>query len=166
MSQHILEKLERIVETVRRRLEGDAAVAFVHESGHRVTPLGMVRFLRSMGGRAAIQERIDQGKGNVEILQELFPSSRAGRLRVPPPVQQDLFSTVDLSSEPLYAPGHADDEFDTTRMTIRLPNDVYHALTLAARVEGVSRNQLLVDLLTAALSRMSPPEIGPEEDGT
>ena len=52
MDKQAFEKLERIVETVRRHLEGDAAVAFVHESGHRVTSQGMVRFFRSSRTRS------------------------------------------------------------------------------------------------------------------
>ncbi len=155
MDNTAFEKLEAIVETVRRHLEGDAAVAFVHESGHRVTSQGMVRFFRSVGGRSAIAKRIQEGKSNVEILYDVFPSFAGRRPPLAAPVQQDL---VDLSGEPLYAAGYGDEDFESTKLAIRLPNDVCRALALAAKMEGVPRNQLIVDLLTGALGRMSPPE--------
>ena len=155
MDKQTFEKLDRILETVRRQLEGDDAVAFVHESGHRITPQGMVRFFRSVGGRSAVAKRIQEGMSNVEILYDVFPSFAGKRPPLAAPVQQDL---VDLSGEPLYAAGYGDEDFESTRLTIRLPNDVYRALGMAAKMEGVPRNQLIVDLLTGALGRMSPPE--------
>ena len=73
---HTRQKQERVIEAVRRGLEGESAVAFVRQSGFLVTPLGLVRHLRALGGRARILERIHEGKSNVEILELQFPAER------------------------------------------------------------------------------------------
>ena len=150
---HTRQKQERVIEAVRRGLEGEAAVAFVRQSGFLVTPLGLVRHLRALGGRAHILELIHEGRSNVEILELQFPAERLARLQPPPQEQADLFGSVDLSHEPVSLPNLLPGDFDTTRLTLRVPNDLYHALGIAARVEGVNRNQLIVDILTSALSR-------------
>ncbi len=153
MSIQTRQKQERIIEAVRRGLEGEAALAFVRQSGFLTTPMGLVRHLRTLGGRAHILERIHEGKSNVEILELQFPTERLARLRPAPQEQADLFGAVDLSHEPVNLPNLLPGDFDTTRLTVRVPNDVYHALGIAARVEGINRNQLIVDILTSALSR-------------
>lgn len=150
---HTRQKQERVIEAVRRGLEGESAVAFVRQSGFLVTPLGLVRHLRTLGGRARILELIHEGKSNVEILELQFPSERLARLQAVPQEQADLFGGVDLSHEPVNLPNLLPGDFETTRLTLRVPNDLYHALGIAARVEGVNRNQLIVDILTSALSR-------------
>ena len=150
---HTRQKQERVIEAVRRGLEGEAAVAFVRQSGFLVTPMGLVRHLRALGGRARILERIHEGKSNVEILELQFPAERLTRLQPAPQEQSELFGAVDLSHEPVHLPNLLPGDFDTTRLTLRVPNDLYHALGIAARVEGVNRNQLIVDILTSALSR-------------
>ena len=153
VSMDTRQKQERIIEAVRRGLEGEAAVAFMRQSGFLTTPLGLVRHLRALGGRARILERIHEGKSNVEILELQFPAERLTRLQSSPQEQADLFGVVDLSQEPVSLPNLLPGDFDTTRLTLRVPNDLYHALGIAARVEGVNRNQLIVDILTSALSR-------------
>ncbi len=158
------QKQERVVEAVRRGLEGEAAVAFVRQSGFLVTPLGLVRHLRTLGGRARILELVHEGKTNVEILEMQFPTERLTRLHVPPQEQADLFGSVDLSHEPVRLPDLQPGDFDTTRLTLRVPNDLYHALGIAARVEGVNRNQLIVDILTSALSRTPNMDRYPDLD--
>jgi hypothetical protein len=152
------QKQERIIEVVRRGLEGETAVAFMRQSGFLVTPLGLVRHLRTLGGRAHLLELIHEGKSNVEILELQFPAERLSRLHSAPQEQADLFGGVDLSHEPVSLPNLLPGDFDTTRLTLRVPNDLYHALGIAARVEGVNRNQLIVDILTAALSRTPGPD--------
>jgi hypothetical protein len=134
-------------------LEGDAALSFVRQSGYLTTPLGLVRHLRALGGRASVLERIHEGKSNVEILELQFPAERLSRLRPAAQEQADLFGAEDLSHEPVSLPNLLPGDFDTTRLMLRVPNDLYHALGIAARVEGVNRNQLIVDILTSALSR-------------
>ncbi len=147
------EKQERIIESVRRGLEGDAALAFVHQSGYALTPLGLAKQIRSMGGRGRLLDLIHEGKTNVEILQTVLPRSAERQFRVHPPSQEELFKSEDWSQEPLRVPGLWINAADTTKLTIRLPNDVCQALTIAARMEGVNRNQLVVDLLTRILSQ-------------
>jgi len=170
VSLHTRQKQERVIEVVRRGLEGDAAVAFMRQSGFLTTTTGLVRHLRALGGRARILERIHEGNSNVEILESLFPAGRLTRLRPAVQEQADLFGSVDLSHEPVQLPNLLPGDFDTTRLTLRVPNDLYHALGIAARVEGVNRNQLIVDILTSALSRSPgldrfPDTDLPEEDG-
>ncbi len=153
MSIQARQKQERIIEAVRRGLEGEAAIAFMRQSGFLTTPIGLVRQLRSLGGRARILEQIHEGKSNVDILELQFPAERLARLRPATQEQADLFGAVDLSHEPVTLPNLLPGDFDTTRLMLRVPNDLYHALGIAARVEGVNRNQLIVDILSTALSR-------------
>lgn len=161
---HTIQKQERVIEAVRRGLEGEAAVAFVRQSGFMVTPLGLVRHLQALGGRARILEHIHEGKTNVEILELQFPAKRLTRLPSAPQEQAELFGSVDLSHEPVTLPNLLPGDFDTTRLTLRVPNDLYHALGIAARVEGVNRNQLIVDILTSALSRTPGMDRFPESE--
>jgi hypothetical protein len=161
---HTRQKQERVIEAVRRGLEGEAAVAFVRQSGFLVTPLGLVRHLRSLGGRARILEHIHEGRSNVEILEMQFPAERLMRIQPARQEQAELFGAVDLSHEPVSLPNLPPGDFDTTRLTLRVPNDLYHALGIAARVEGVNRNQLIVDILTSALSRTPGLDRFPEAD--
>ena len=147
---------ERIIEAVRHGLEGDAAVEFIHQSGHAITTAGIARHLRSMGGRKHVHELLGQGKNNLEILKVCFPDADLTELEREPPQQGELFEethrrdadVLDYVDTPLY---------ETTRMSIRMPADLYEALRLAARAEGKSQNQLVVDILTSALSKMPTP---------
>jgi len=56
--------------------------------------------------------------------------------------------------------------FDTRKIALRLPSDLYEAIQLAAHAENTSKNQLIVDILTSALAQMPklPPQSG--EEGT
>jgi hypothetical protein len=147
-------KHERIVEAVRQGLEGDAAVEFLSASGFPVNTASIVRNLRLMGGRHKIQLLIDEGKSNTEVLQAVFPEEPPETFPIHAPRQEELFhqaaqADATLIDTPLY---------DTTKITLRLPTDVYEAVRIAARVEHKNQNQVIVDILTAALARMPAPE--------
>ncbi|MDP7640535.1 MAG: hypothetical protein QGG73_12625, partial [Candidatus Hydrogenedentes bacterium] len=47
--------------------------------------------------------------------------------------------------------------FPTTKMSITVPSDLYEAIRAAAVAEKKSQNQIIVELLTSALSRVSAP---------
>ena len=144
------QKQERIIEAVRLGLEGDAAVEFLCGSGYAMTSPAIARNLRMLGGRKAIENLIGQGMSNAEVLQLAFPEDT--QYPIPhQPTQRELFQP---------APGAtvgADDDmplYDTTKLTIRIPRDLYEAIRMAARAENKPQNQLIVDILTTALSRM------------
>ncbi len=155
------------MEAVRRGLEGDAAVEFVRESGFAMTSAGIARHLRSMGGRGKVQELIDKGMTNIEILETSFPEEDLGHLHEQPPSQPELFET-----EPNTAPVPPPDlatagMFDTRKIALRLPSDLYEAVRLAAKAEDTSQNQLIVDILTSALSQMPRmPHEGEDEEAS
>ncbi len=151
-------KLERIIEAVRKGLDGDAAVEFVCRSGHAINANGIARNLRSMGGRGRIVELIRARKTNVEILNTCLAGMHMKETPIPP-TQEELFPQSPLhelgqglGNEPLY---------DTTKVTLRIPSELFEAIRLAAKAEGKTQNQLIVDVLTSALSRMPP--FPPEE---
>ncbi len=150
-------KQERIIEAVRHGLEGMAAVEFIQKSGYQMTTAGIARNLRVMGGRGRILKLINEGKSNLEIMQICFPNEDLSHLRPEPPTQGELFvpgekpragSLVRLRNEPTY---------ETRKMAIKVPADLYEAIRLASKAEGKSQNDLIVDVLTSALSRMGPP---------
>ncbi len=149
-------KCERIIEAVRHGLEGDSAVEFIRQSGYAMTTAGVARHLRAMGGRGRVQALIREDKTNFDILQTCFPNDDLEILRRQPPSQGELFEEPGVHSTlthtsmdvPLY---------ETAKMSIRLPADLYEAIRLASRAEGKSQNQLIVEILTAALSRMPQP---------
>jgi hypothetical protein len=156
MNKHAMttEKQERVIEAVRRGLDGDAAVAFIRNCGYAMSPVGIARHLKSLGGRAAVETLISEGRNNIEIIQQLNPEADTADLPVPEPSQQELF--VDLTTGD-HGPALDDLEragFETTKMTLRLPTDVYEALRLASRAENRTQNELIVDILTNALSQM------------
>ena len=152
-------KQERIIELVRQGLEGDAAVEFVQHSGHAITSRGIVQHLRHMGGRGRILRFIEEGKTNIEILQICFPDTDLAALHLPPPTQSDLFG-----DEAPPAAAHRPDEdaplYDTSKLTLRLPSDLYEAIRVAAKAENKTHNELITDILTAALARMPAPPSG------
>ncbi len=153
-------KQERIVEAVRHGLDGDAAVAFVHESGFKMNTTVIARHLKAMGGRGRVQELIHAGKSNSEILAECFPNDEElATLQPAPPNQTDFF--VEESAGSILPFGHVvPSQFETTKMTLVLPTDLYEALRAAAKAENKSRNDLIVEVLTTALSRMPAlPEV-------
>ena len=148
----VRQKQERVVEAVRLGLEGDAAVEFLCSSGYAMTSPSIVRNLRMLGGRKAIEDLISQGMSNGEVLQATFPQDAAYPIPHQPPTQRELF-------QPLAAAGplvENDDIplYETTKLTIRIPRDLYEAIRIASKAENKPQNQLIVDILTAALSRM------------
>ena len=149
-------KQERIIEAVRQGLEGDASVEFVCRSGYAVNTSAIARHLRAMGGRGHILELIRQGKSNPEILRICLPDAPEEEAPPAPPRQEELFvqspdagEAATPGDQPLY---------ETTKVTIRLPSDLFEAIRLAARAEGKSQNQIIIEVLTSALSRMPSPE--------
>lgn len=153
-------KRERVIEAVRHGLEGDAAVEFIHNSGFAMTTAGIARHLRSMGGRAAVQTLIEAGHNNREILERCFPGDDLSVVPEPEPTQGELFDAGDTPAPPPAVGVHHDEQFETTKLTLRVPHDLYTALRIASRVEGKPQNQLIVEILTTALSQI--PRLGEE----
>ncbi len=157
MTKQIRTKQERIIEAVRQGLEGEAAVEFIHGCGYAMTVAGIARHLRAMGGRGRILERINEGWSNLEILEECFPGDDLSELPADLPTQGELFS-VDGAAPHTLTPIRTElPPFETTKVTLRMPTDLYEAVGLAARAEGRKRNDLIVDILTSALSRLPVP---------
>lgn len=154
MAKQVKAKQERVIEAVRRGLEGTTAVEFIHQSGYALTAAGIARHLRKMGGRGRIQELINDGKTNLEILKICFPKEDPVNLEFLAARQEELF--VDLSSHQAESQLDFPDVpvYDTARVSLRLPADLYEAIRLAARAEGKSQNQLIIELLTKALSSL------------
>ncbi len=153
-------KQERIIEAVRHGLEGDAAVAFLHDSGFKMNSAGIVRNLKAMGGRGRLQELIHSGQSNHEILTACFPGDDdIDSMPVAAPSQTDFFDESPASAIVPFGrviPA----QFETTKMTLVLPTDLHEALKAASRAENKSRNDLIVEILTSALSRLPAlPEI-------
>ncbi|HEO70900.1 MAG TPA: hypothetical protein ENN80_06510 [Candidatus Hydrogenedentes bacterium] len=162
-SKQLRAKRERVIEAVRHGLEGDAALEFIHQNGYALTQSGLARHLRTMGGRGRVQELIAVGKSNVEILQECFPEDDLSELRATPPSQQELFDEDEVVNSMTPFPGTNAPLYATAKLTIRVPAELYEAVRIASRAEGKTQNQLIVDILTWALSRM--PESMPESMG-
>jgi len=161
MPKQVRAKQERIVEAVRHGLEGEAAAEFIRQSGYAMTVAGIARHLRSMGGRGHVQELINAGKTNNEIMCICFPDVSPDDLPVEPPSQGELFEQelkmhVALANDeggvPLY---------ETTKVSFRAPADLYEAIRIAAKAEHKTQSQLIVDILTEALSKM--PRIPKDE---
>ncbi len=150
MTKQIHEKQERVIEAVRHGFEGDIAVEFIRKSGYAMTIAGITRHLRSMGGKGKVQELILEGKTNLEILELCFPEEDLDELYAEPPSQCDLF----LNDLPNVAPPFQLALYDTRKMVIKVPEDLYEAIRLAAKAENTTINQLIVDVLTSALSRI------------
>lgn len=153
MSKQVREKQERVVEAVRHGLEGEAAVDFIRQSGFAMTSAGIARHLRSMGGRGRVQELISEGKTNLEILESCFPGEMLEELEAEPPMQGELFAQGSPPSVPSLRllP-------DVRKIAIKVPEDLYQAIRIAAKAEGKSQNDLLVDILSSALSRLPGAE--------
>jgi len=163
-SRQTREKQERVVEAVRRGLEGPAAVEFIHHAGYAITQPGIARHLRSMGGRGKVQEMIGEGKSNREILEASFPDEDID-LPGPAPRQPELFATeAGQPAPPEPSEAHAA-VYDTVKMTVRMPADLHEAIKIAAKVEGKAQNDLIVDILTHHLSQIPDfePGEGPRE---
>jgi hypothetical protein len=153
-------KQERIIEAVRLGLEGDAAVEFVHGNGFKINGPAIARHLKTLGGRGRILELIEQGHSNTGILSICFPhDEEVAALPPVPPNQTDFFEEAVPAS--LLPFRHVvPSQFETKKMTLVLPSEVYEALKAASRAEGKSRNDLIVEILTSALSRLPTlPEV-------
>ena len=154
-------KQERIIEAVRHGLDGMAAVEFIQNSGFAMTTAGIAKNLRSMGGRGRVQELINDGKTNIEIMERCFPEADLSHLQPEPPSQQELFGGEPATRRSSVVPFRDDPLYETRKMSIKVPADLYEAIRLAAKAEGKSQNELIVDVLTSALSRIPGP---PRED--
>ena len=155
MAKQAQQKQDRIIEAVRNGLEGDAAVDFVHQSGFAMTSAGIARHLRKFGGRGKIVALIQAGFSNLEILQTIYEEIDADIEAAHAPSQQDLFADEPPSPKvPENLLLHKD-LFESTKVTLKLPNDLHEALRMAAKAENTTQTQLIVDILTSALSRMS-----------
>lgn len=150
-------KQERVVEAVRHGFDGDAAVEFIHQNGYAIAPAGIARHLRIMGGRGRIQELIAAGKSNVEILAACFPDDDLSDFEPTPPSQGELFAEDEVAAVTI--PFELPDAplYETAKLTVRLPADLYEAIRIAARIENKPQNQLIVEILTSALSKMPYP---------
>jgi hypothetical protein len=150
-------KQERIIEAVRQGLQGDAAVEFVCRNGYAMNTAAIARHLRSMGGRGRIQELVGQGFSNLEILKTCFPNLDIDSIPFAPPRQEELFA----DSAPVAEDADSDTEdaplYETAKLTLRVPSDLYEAIRFAARAENKTQGQLIVDILASALSRMPEP---------
>ena len=155
-------KAERIVEAVRRDLEGNGAVDFLRSGGFALTTQGIARHLRDLGGRGRVASLIKEGRTNEEVLDACHPNTPDAVAPLMAPEQGSLFGSEDA---PYDGPLDRDSSlFPTTRLTIRVPSDLYAALRLAAHAEKKSVNQVIVDTLTWAMSRLPTPVQGELED--
>jgi len=149
------QKQERVIEAVRCGLEGDDAVEFIRQSGFAMTPSGIARHLRKLGGRGNIVALIAAGRSNLEILQTVYTEIDADLEAAHVPSQQELFAENPPGPKVPENLLHHQDLFESTKITLKLPNDLHEALRLAAKAENTTQSQLIVDILTSALSRMS-----------
>lgn len=152
MPKQRYEKRERIIEAVRLGLEGDDAVEFIRQSGYPMSTQGIARHLRIMGGRGRVLQLIEEGKTNLEILRECSPEEEDIDLAIPP-TQTELFKEDTGISPTAAAWAHAA-MYETRRISLRVPEDLYEAIRMAAKAEHKTQNDLIVDILTSALSRM------------
>lgn len=146
-------KRERVVEAVRRDLSGEAAVQFLHQEGYAMTSSVVARHLRNMGGRVQVEGFIGEGLTNLDILHRCFPEADLSEVQSEFPGEtKGLFAlTKDL-------PASEEDEerslYATRKLTVTIPSELFEAIRAAARGEGKSQNQVIVDILTSTLSRM------------
>lgn len=146
-------KQERIIEAVRQGLEGDATLEFLHQSGYAMTAAGVARHLKKLGGRGRVEQLVQEGHTNVEILEACLPDEDLSEVRRLLPEAGDLFGAsahvVRVEDSPVYA---------TAKLTIQIPADLYEALRAAAHAERKSQNRLITELLTRSLSRLPSPD--------
>lgn len=160
MAGHTHAKQERVVEAARHGLRGPEAVEFLHQSGYAMTEAGLERHLKKLGGYGRVRELIESGLSNMDVLATALPDADLRDVPVEPPTQPELFEAPEHhESDEIIDPDAP--VFETAKMAIKVPADLYEAIRLAARAEGKSRNDLIVEILTAALSRM--PEMEAEE---
>lgn len=157
MTKQLHAKLERVIEAVRHGLEGEAAAEFVRQSGYAMSVPGLARHLRTLGGRGNVQDLINAGKANVEILKTCVPGVDEADFPLEAPSQGELFAR-ELALRETAATEYSDTPlYETAKLSVRVPADLYEAIRLAAKAEGKSQSQLIVEILTAALSQMPRP---------
>ena len=127
-----------------------------------MTTAGIAKHLRSMGGRGHILELIKAGRSNFEILQGCFPEDDLSHMRPVPPEQEELFSPS--KGEIPFPAASANNIYELRKMAIKVPADLYEAIRLAAKAEGKNQNDLIVDVLTSALSRVPHPPVDDTEN--
>ena len=155
MAKQTLQKQERVIEAVRNGLDGDDAVEFIRQSGFAMTTAGIARHLRKLGGRGNIVALIEAGLSNLEILHRVYGDIDAELEAAHIPSQQDLFSENPPAPKvPENLLLHKD-LFESTKITLKIPNDLHEALRMAAKAEDTTQSQLIIDILTSALSRMT-----------
>ena len=143
-------KRERVIEAVRKGLEGDAALAFIRESGFAMTQAGIARHLRALGGTGKVAQSIKAGQSNAEILAANELPRKPSRTPADPDRQARALSDDEL--------------FPTKKLTLQLPSELLEAVRAAAKSTGLSQNQVIVDVLNRGLSRM--PDRETEEQQT
>lgn len=157
MQKAVHTKLWAIVEAVRQGKSGGDAVVFLHEHGCPMSSPSIAKMLRGLGGRGEVERQIAEGRTNDEIANRPAFDGESKTA-----VQHELFgraqSEARRTREELSL-------YPTTKMTLTIPSDLFEAITLAARGERKSKNKLVVDLLTSALSRIPNP-IQEEFEGT
>lgn len=151
-------KQERIIEAVRRGLEGDAAVEFVCSSGYAMNGEAIARHLRRLGGIGRIRTLIEEGKDNLDVLFSCLAEPDPAAEAHAAPRQEELFpdDSIRSVSELLY--GDEAPLYNSVKLSVRMPVELYEAIRLAAKVEKKRQNQLIVELLTIALSRLPLPD--------
>ena len=137
-------KLEAVVEAIRRQLEGEQAAECVRQLGFAMNVAGLARHLHQLGGRGKVEELIDAGYVNREIVAMQKPAPKSDKLLGQP----ELFNAAATTPPPERA------LYETVKVQFTLPADLDEALRLAARGERKSKNQLVVEMLTAALARL------------
>ena len=150
-----LAKQELVIEAVRQGLEGGDSVEFIQKGGFAMTVSGIARHLRSMGGRGKVKDLIDAGHSNLEIMEFCFPEADLTDIKAGNLPQPDLFHGEPSTFET--APPEDSPLYSTTKLTMRIPSELYEAIRAASQAEGKTQTQLVVDLLTSALSRMPEP---------
>jgi len=157
-------KQERIIEAFRQGLDGEVAVRFVRESGFAMTALGLARLAGKLGGRDNVLRLIEDGYSNDQVLQRCLPEDEHLQAEAIPPNQPPLF-VEETPPVPALSAVPRSIAFEHTKLTLRVPNDLYAAIKLAAHAEGKSRTDLVVDILTRSLSSMPGPFPAETSDG-
>jgi hypothetical protein len=164
VSKQIRQKQERCIEAIRQRLVGDAAVAFVHDCGFAMTESAFQRHVHALGGRDKIVSLFGENKTNIDILSLHFPKEDFSLLASERLHQGDLFvADAKAAGTVPFAKSNAE-EFETTKLTLNLPSDLHQALRMASKAEGKNKTQLIVEILTAAMSQL-PEQLEDEDKG-
>ena len=79
-----------------------------------------------------------------------------------PPTQCELFDEAGAENPHSPLPAASAPLYETTKLTLRIPTDLYTAIQIASKVEGKSRSALIIEILTSALSQI--PTLPPEDN--